>query len=248
MYEEIKGVLFDLDGTVYYGDKLIDGADKVINRFKEQGKTVLFMTNNSAKSKERIYEKLIGMGIKCKTEDVYTSGYAAVYYSKLKGYDNVYVFGTDELREEFLKHGIRHSEQADIIVVGFDTEFNYEKLTMALEAALNAKYIIACNLEKNYPGNNAKRMPGCGAMVGALEGALGRKADYIVGKPSPLLLDIICREQGFAKNELLVIGDTFSSDIEMADKYGCKSIYIGNEQHKNTTTVSKIREILNLLD
>ena len=248
MYEEIRVVLFDLDGTVYYGDKLIDGADAVINQFRKLGKTVLFMTNNSAKSRERIYEKLSGMGIECNLKDVYTSGYAAVYYSKLNGYNSVYVFGTDELKEEFLKYGISHSEKSDIIVVGFDTEFNYEKLTEALQTALGAKYIIACNLEKNYPGNNAKRMPGCGAMVGALEGALGRKCDYIVGKPSPLLLDIICKEQGFSKNELLVIGDTYSSDIEMADKYGCKSIYIGNEEHKNTTTVTEIREILNILD
>lgn len=248
MYEEIKGVLFDLDGTVYYGDKLIDGADDVIRRFKEQGKTVLFMTNNSAKSRARIYEKLSGMGIECKAEDVYTSGYAAVYYSKLKGYDSVYVFGTDELKEEFFKYGVSHSEKSDVIIIGFDTEFNYEKLTKALQAALSAKCIIACNLEKNYPGNNAKRMPGCGAMVGALEGASGRKADYIVGKPSPLLLDIICKEQGFSRNQLLVIGDTYSSDIEMAGKYGCKSIYIGNEHHKDTTTVLEIREILNILD
>lgn len=90
-------------------------------------------------------------------------------------------------------------------------------------------------------------MPGCGAMVGALEGSLGRTADYVVGKPNPLLLDIICTQRKLQKDEILVIGDTLESDIQMSQEYGCQSIYIGCGKNDRTKGVSDIKEILKWL-
>ncbi len=264
MFENIKAVLFDLDGTIYYGSQLIDGADKVVEMFRKQGKEVYFMTNNSTKTRKQIHEKLVGMGLPCSVDEVYTSGYAASLYIKEQGYESVYVFGTKSLEEELKDMDIQISDKAQVVIVGYDMEFDYGKLTDALQVALQAKVIIACNNEKHYPGENAKRMPGCGAMVGALEGSLGRKVDYVVGKPNPMLLDIICKQRNLKKDEILVVGDTYESDIEMSQKYGCDSVYIGDansqymqedeqnhvimigEQVVETTTrrVSPIKEML----
>lgn len=241
--KNIKAVLFDLDGTIYYGNKMIDGADKVVKKFRDSGKKVFFMTNNSTKSRKEIYDKLCNMGLECREDEVYTSGYAAAMYTKSKGFDSVYICGTSGLMDEFSKAGIKNSDAADVVVVGYDKEFNYEKLTDALQVALQAKVIIACNRERHYPGENAKRMPGCGAMIGALEGSTGRMADYVVGKPNPLLLEIICNQQKLTKDDILVIGDTYESDICMSNEYGCRSIYIGNEKHDDTITVNHISEV-----
>jgi HAD superfamily hydrolase (TIGR01450 family) len=247
MIEKVKAVLFDLDGTVYYGSKLIEGADQVIQAFRDKGKRIFFMTNNSTKSRRQIYEKLVGMGLKCSLEEIYTSGYAAAVYAKYMGYKTVYVMGTTSLAQEFNEIGVKVDAQADVLVIGYDEEFNYKKLTDALQVALQAKAMIACNKEKHYPGENAKRMPGCGAMVGALEGCVGRKTDYVVGKPNPLLLDIICGQQNLTKEEIMVIGDTYESDIEMSNEYGCKSIYIGDEYHENVVRVAAIKDILEIV-
>ena len=124
------------------------------------------------------------------------------------GYKTVYIMGSDALAEEFAGLGITVSDHAEVVIVGYDMDFNYKKLTDALQVALRADKIIACNLEHHYPGENAKRMPGCGAMVGALEGSLGRKVDYSVGKPNPLLMDIICQDKGLKPEEIIVVGDT----------------------------------------
>lgn len=250
MYEQIKAVLFDLDGTVYYGNQMIENADKVVQRFRELGKRVYCMTNNSTKSRQQICTKLEGMGLLFQKEQIYTSGYAAALYAREKGYKSVYVFGTEALKEEFAELGICASEAAEVVVVGYDMEFNYQKLTDALQAALQAKTIIACNKEKHYPGEGAKRMPGCGAMVGALEGSLGRTADYVIGKPNPLLLDVICTQQKLKREEILVVGDTYESDIQMAQEYGCQSIYISESEEKepeDTKRASHIKEILEWL-
>lgn len=247
MFDGIKAVLFDLDGTIYFGDKLADNADTVTEAFRTAGKRIFFMTNNSAKSREDIYEKLVGMGLRLDREEIYTSGYAAAYFAKSRGIKSVYVFGTESLKSEFEALGVKCSPKSDTVVIGFDTEFDYNKLTDALQAALESKTIIACNLEKNYPGKNGKRMPGCGAIVGALGGATGKHVDYVMGKPSPLLIDMICSENSLERKDLLVIGDTYESDIVMAKNCGCACICIGEEKYADTVTVKAIGDILELL-
>ncbi|MCI8769731.1 MAG: HAD-IIA family hydrolase [Lachnospiraceae bacterium] len=246
MYEQIKAVLFDLDGTIYYGSQMIEKADQVVQKFRDIGKHVYCMTNNSTKSRQQVCEKLLGMGLVFRKDQIYTSGYAAALYAKEKGYKSVYVSGTEALKREFAEMGIQTSGIADVVVIGYDMEFNYQKLTKALQAALQAKVIIACNKETHYPGEGAKRMPGCGAMVGALEGSLGKQVDYVVGKPNPLLLDIICKQQKLQKKEILVVGDTYESDIKMAEEYGCQAIFIGETKEvlSSTRKVAHIKEIL----
>ena len=93
--KNIRAVLFDLDGTIYYGSKLIPGADEVVRRCRELGKQVYFMTNNSTKTRKQIWEKLTGMGLACSYEEVYTGSYAAALYAHQMGYKTVYIMGSD---------------------------------------------------------------------------------------------------------------------------------------------------------
>ena len=111
MFEQIKAVLFDLDGTIYYGSKLIDGADQVVDAFRRQGKEIFFLTNNSTKTRSQIHDKLLKMGLSCNEDEVYTSGYATGLYIKKQEYKDVYVFGTQALKSEFEKMGIRVTNQ-----------------------------------------------------------------------------------------------------------------------------------------
>ena len=60
--DNIRAVLFDLDGTIYYGSKLIPGADRVVNKYRQEGKKIFFMTNNSTKSRKQIWESSPGWG------------------------------------------------------------------------------------------------------------------------------------------------------------------------------------------
>ena len=62
--------LFDLDGTIYYGSKIIDGANDAIEHCRSLGKRVFFLTNNSTRTRQQIFDKLRGMGIDCEFEEV----------------------------------------------------------------------------------------------------------------------------------------------------------------------------------
>lgn len=245
----VKAVAFDLDGTIYYGSKLIDGANDVIQKCRDLGRKVFFLTNNSTKTKRQIYEKLIQIDVNCDYEEVYTSGYVAVLYAKEKGLKNIYIFGSSNLIGEFQQQGIEVADEktADNLLIGYDPAFTYESLTKALHVALKAQTIIACNKEKHFPGENAIRMPGCGAMVAPIEHCANREADVVIGKPNPMMLDTLCNLFGLENHEIMVIGDTYESDIAMAKAKGCPSIYIGEESHEDTVCVKTTKEILNLL-
>ena len=70
----------------------------------------------------------------------------------------------------------------------------------------------------------------------------------MVGKPNPLLLDIICTQQNLKKEEILVVGDTYESDIQMAEEYGCESIYIHDAaDSKELGSVKRVSGIGELL-
>ena len=48
--KDIKLFLFDMDGTLYLGDRLFDFTSELLKKIKDNGNRYLFMTNNSSKS------------------------------------------------------------------------------------------------------------------------------------------------------------------------------------------------------
>ena len=74
----IKAILLDLDGTVYNGNKMIDGADKAIKNMRMQNIEVIFCTNNSSTLPSSIAMKLNNMGIECGESDILSSGTMAI--------------------------------------------------------------------------------------------------------------------------------------------------------------------------
>jgi len=226
----IKVVLMDLDGTVYRGNELIPGADSAIRSIRDCMELVFF-TNNSGSTRKEIAGKLESMGITCTEDDVLSSGYMAAVYAKENRLEDVYVCGTDSLREEFRAQGIKMAEPSDArcTVVGFDPEFDYGKLAMGVRAAMRSERLIACNKERIFPCGDGM-CPGSGAMVSSAEFCSGKDADLIVGKPNTLMLDLVTKRYSVDRSEILVVGDTYESDIVMADAYGARSVLIGDRQ------------------
>ncbi len=247
MLTNIETVVFDLDGTIYYGDKVIEGVTDVLDYINKKGLNVYYLTNNSTKSRQEIYNRLKNMGIDVDINQVYTSSYIAALYAKEKNLDNVFVLGSDGLKAELRLQGICVTEcelEAHNLLIGYDTELDYEKLTKALNVALKGNPIIACNKERHFPGKNARRFPGCGAMVGAIELCTNREVDYVVGKPNPLMLEILAKENQLNPKTMIMVGDTYESDILMAHEFGCRSILIDKNYMGEATSVEHIYEII----
>ena len=129
---KVKLYLFDMDGTLYLGDRLYDFTIELLQEIKRTGGKYLFMTNNSSKSVTDYIKKLEKFGISAEREDFMTSSQATAYY--LKKHHNgqiLYVCGTESLKEELRSEGFTVSEdisKTQCIVMGFDTELTFRKL------------------------------------------------------------------------------------------------------------------------
>ena len=58
----VDAVFLDLDGTIYLGGELIEGAEAFLERCKEKGVKRYFLSNNSSKSVKQYLTKLHALG------------------------------------------------------------------------------------------------------------------------------------------------------------------------------------------
>jgi HAD superfamily hydrolase (TIGR01450 family) len=248
---KIKAVAFDLDGTLHIGNNIIDGVEETIKFLYERDIKVFYFTNNSSKTREEIFDKLKKLKLPSKISKIYNSAYATGLYLKENGYESVYCCGSEGLLKEIKDSGItctdgvRDSPQA--VVVGLDHSFDLKKMSTALNLLRNmeCKFII-CNRDRTYPVEDNLLMPGCGPIVAALEYATERTADVVIGKPNTYMLELLCRDWKLGNQEILVVGDTYESDIAMANNFGSRSVLIDPSGKKidGTVTITKILDLI----
>lgn len=243
--QNIDAVLFDLDGTIYYGSEIIPGANDTIAFFRNSNKKVFFTSNNSTKTRKQIYERLVKIGVDANDDEVLTSGYIAADYAARHDMKDIHIFGSANLIKEFRSFHVKinQEESAENLLIGYDPDATYEDLTKAVRVALHAKKIMACNLDRVYAGEGAKLFPGCGAMTAPIEWCANRRIDLIIGKPNTMFVDFLKKKYNIVPEKALVIGDTHETDVEMAKRAGCPSILISNEQYIDTDVVKSIGDV-----
>ncbi|MDP3705978.1 MAG: HAD-IIA family hydrolase [Legionellaceae bacterium] len=249
--ENIRLCVLDLDGTIYIGNQAVDGAIDLIQFIRKQRK-VVFFTNGSASSLSQIHTKLNRLGVVCDPHDIYSSAAATLRYLVESELNNVYVIGSAEFCEDLERGGIHivTSGDADHVVVGLDVNFSYQKMAIALSVLIKGGKFIACNIDRYFPNGKTTYSPGCGAIVGALSAASNRSPDCIVGKPSTYVLSQIAADYQCCPNEIMVIGDSFESDMAMATQYHCLGVLIDPQgeyagEHNMITTKS-VKELLTM--
>ena len=242
--------VFDLDGVVYTGNDLIPGADTGLKLLKENGKKILFLTNSSAKGRESIVRKLLTLGIDCEIGQVMTSATASALFIKEKSYKKVFVVGENELAQEVVKAGNKLTEdpsKADVLLVGIDFNFSYQKIADAMICLRNNCDFIACNRDPNFPSDNGRFFPGCGPIVAAIETAAGKKADFEIGKPNIYILAKLLDDKVMPDAPITIVGDCLYSDIALAVNAGLPSVYINQNDDSNCFSANDLYKCKSLL-
>jgi phosphoglycolate/pyridoxal phosphate phosphatase family enzyme len=208
--------LFDLDGTVYLGDRLLPGAKEILDYLDGINKQYFFLTNNSSRSRDDYLEKLAGHGLHVTRERVISSGMAtAIYLKQQNPSAKIYLVGTPSLEKEFIDQGFQLVEEdPDFAVLGFDTTLTYHKLRKLSEFVLEDIPYIATHPDINCPTPEGY-MPDIGSMMAMVEASTGRKADLIIGKPFQPMVDAVVSLTGFPPDQLTMVGDRLYTDIAM---------------------------------
>lgn len=224
----LRGFLVDLDGVVYTGDEVIPGAPEFFELLRERGTPFLLITNNSSRRAEQFAEKLSGMGIPVRPEEILTSAQATAEFlaTQAEPGSSAFVIGEEGLRSCLERAGFRlvDDPNADCVVVGLDRGLNYAKLTTAIRAVARGARFIGSNPDVSLPVEDGL-IPGAGAIQAAITAATGIKP-LIVGKPEPPMVEIGLRLLGRGPAETAMIGDRLDTDIAGGQRVGMVTILV----------------------
>ncbi|MHA2280988.1 MAG: HAD-IIA family hydrolase [Promethearchaeota archaeon] len=245
--KHVRLAIFDLDGVVYRGNKLILDVDKIIDELKSHSIKVVYNSNNSTITRQTYVERLKKFNIPSKVSDFYTSAsIASVEITKLKKNANIFVIGETGLREELRLAGHRiltnpSIEDIDFVVVGLDREFTYDKLSIAQRCILEGKaQFYATNADSTLPVARGFK-PGAGSMVNALVSCTGKNPIRIFGKPGPFGIELILRDTQIPPEQACIFGDRLNTDMLAGNRAGVMSIAVLT----GVTTRKKIEEVRN---
>lgn len=236
----INGFIFDLDGTIYTGDYLLPGADRVIADIRRDGKQTLFISNKPLDSRQVYADKLTRLGIPTPPEEVLTSAYIlGRHLSQTHLNKRLYVIGEENLRTELREFDLTIVDELweqdpslvidasgiDAIIVAFDRSLDYRKINTAYQALLRGAQFFATNADKACPMPNGS-IPDAGATIAALEYLTGRKVELVAGKPSALMIEAALNILGCPAHECLMVGDRLETDMRMGIQAGMRTALV----------------------
>ena len=222
--------LFDMDGTLYLGDRLYDFTIELLQTIRQRGGRYLFMTNNSSKSVEDYIKKLAKLGIEATREEFMTSSQATAYYlHKHHEGQTLYVCGTESLKAELRRESFTVTtdlEQVECVVMGFDTELTFQKLHDVSYLLLTRKDLpyIATNPDLVCPTEFGS-VPDCGSVCIGIKNATGREP-IVIGKPSPLMPQLAMERFDTPKEKTCVVGDRIYTDVKSGLNAGITGILV----------------------
>ena len=201
IFKNVKYYVADLDGTVYLGDKLIDGAKEFFDLVKANGKDFYFLTNNSSNNSKVCLEKLVKMNYPGKS---------------------VYLIGNSRLLYDFEKSGIPLTQEKPyIVVLGLDDTLNYEKIRKGCNFIIKgAKFIVTHPDIKAPMGDDY--MPDAGSMMALFSTCTGVEP-LVMGKPEVYTADYLTELLHCKREEICFIGDSLAADIALGVRHGMKT-------------------------
>ncbi|EMG45664.1 PHO13 4-nitrophenylphosphatase [Candida maltosa Xu316] len=211
--------LFDCDGVIWLGDHLLPSVPETLALLKKHNKQIIFVTNNSTKSRNDYLTKFEKLGIPGITKDeVFGSSYASAVYVdkilKLPKDKKVWVLGEKGIETELKEFGYttvggtdpslsttgafdandKRLENLDddvgCVVAGLLFDINYLKLSLTLQYLLKKLPFVATNIDSTFP-SKGKLLIGAGSIIESVAFASGRQPDAICGKPNQSMMDSI---------------------------------------------------------
>lgn len=225
----IRGIITDLDGTVYLSGRALPGVVDALARLRAAGIRVLFASNNPLRGASSYAERLSGLGIPADPRDVLTSGeVTAAWLAEHHPGGRVLALGEEALGAELTEAGLRlvdRAGDAEIVLASFDRTFTYAKWEQAFQAIRAGARFLATNPDVTCPVDGGE-VPDCGGIIAALEATTGRRVEQVMGKPSPVMLRAALSRLDVAPAEALVVGDRLATDVAMGVDGGVASALV----------------------
>lgn len=220
-------VMFDLDGVVYVGGAAIDGVAARIDRLRETGTHVAFVTNNASRTPGKVAEKLAKVGVTATAEDVVTSAQAAarVLAEEHGAGARILLLGGEGLRVALVEAGLEPVEDpqgAVAVVSGYGPDVRWRDIMRVSTLVRDGLPYVASNADMTIPTPYGLA-PGHGVLVKTISGFAGVEPT-VAGKPEKPLMEETVRRVG--GDRPLMVGDRLDTDIEGAHAIDVPSLLV----------------------
>ncbi len=259
-----KLIIFDMDGTVYLGKNLFEGALDTFDYLKKNNIHFVFFTNNSSHDLEFYHQKMMAFGLECDLKkNFYSSTEVTIAHLLKLGVKDIYVIGNKCLKDKLEKHFHLIKEyvpnkKIDAVIAGFSTELTYKELQDGcLYLQTNDCLFIATNGDWRCPIEDGLYIPDCGGMCEWIYHCTGKKAT-VMGKPNPEIITYLAEQFNVSLDEVLAVGDRLYTDIQVAVNAKVDSLCvlsgessledINNYPDKPTYILNSIKELPELLE
>jgi HAD superfamily hydrolase (TIGR01458 family) len=253
--ESIRAVLLDLDGVLYVEDEPIAGAHTAVERLRNSGLALRFVTNTTAHSRGLTLDKLARLGFDVEERELVTPAALAVRHCGEQGHKRVALVMNDEVKRDFTELEEADGSVDAVIIGDLGPAFGYDVLNRAFRHVMDGAELIA--LQKNRYWLRADGLSlDVGPFVAAIEYATGREA-YVVGKPARTFFNEILGDLGVDATEAAMVGDDIESDIGGALEAGLAGILVQTGKYRKekvrasgiepTATVAAIEAVPALL-
>jgi len=230
MQEDLRGVIFDIDGVLEFQGEVYPGAIETIDLLRNKGIVLRFLTNSTLKSRASCARRLRESGFEIIDEEVITASYATARYLDGLKPRSCWIMVEREGSNEFLGF-YQDTENPEYIVIGDNrSKFDFEHLNKALRLLLKGAQLIGMQSELIDSSMGEVEL-NVGSWVEMLERASGVKATYI-GKPNPYVFELTLQKMGLDKSEVIMVGDRISTDVMGANEFGIRSLLLKTGEFK----------------
>lgn len=250
---QVDGFLIDLDGTLYVGDRLIDGAAEFVQRLRERKIPHAYVTNITSRPRAKVLERIRRKGLEIDPGQVLTAPLATKRYLDRQGIGPCFFLTRPSLIEDFAGHP-QTEEEAEAVVVGdMGNLYTFQHLNTAFRLILDGARFVTMSRSRFFRDEDGMSLD-AGSFVALLEHATQREAET-TGKPSQEFfrsaLDLI----GLPAERVAMVGDDLESDVGGAQAAGLQGVLVLSgktesfDGDKSTVKPSRVAEsVAELLD
>jgi HAD superfamily hydrolase (TIGR01458 family) len=216
----IRGVLLDIGGVLYVGDRPVDGAHEALEGLRAAGLPLRFITNTTSSPKRAVLDKLARMGFEIAPEELFTPAAAARDWLAAHGL-TPWLLVAPPLLEDFPDP----KGEPDAVIIGdAGPGFTYEALNRAFRLLMDGAPLIALAKNRYFMKADGLTLD-AGAFVAALEYAAGVEAT-VLGKPALDFFAAALASMNCDAQEAIMIGDDWESDVNGAMEAGLGGILV----------------------
>jgi HAD superfamily hydrolase (TIGR01458 family) len=225
----IKGLLTDMDGVWFVGDRALPGAIEALARFRARSIPVRFVTNTTTNTRAEMARKMLSMGFDVDASEFVTTPVAAATLLRAGGIERVRLLISPSIRGEFA--GLKTTPPHEAIVIGdIGRAWNYDLMSELFRQVMDGAEIVALHKGRYWQVEDGLALD-IGAFVAGLEYATG-KAAAVIGKPSPAMYHAALSDIGLEADEVIMVGDDIYNDVAGAQAAEIRGVLVRTGKYR----------------